>query len=135
MQRYILIILTLITVTLNASKYAIVVNKKSDISTLTLKQVKDIFLLKRHFMHDLKMIPVNIASTHSLRKIFEDEILDINREHLNQYWIKKHFHGISPPLIQSSDTSMKLFIKNVKGSIGYLPLSKIDKDLKVVYEF
>jgi len=135
MLKTILIILILTSISVDASKYAIVVNKHSDITTLTAKQVKDIFLLKRHFIHDTRMIPVNTSSTNILRKTFEHEILKINRDRLNQYWIKKHFHGISPPLTQSSDTSMKLFIKKVHGSIGYLPISKIDKDLKVVYEF
>lgn len=135
MMKYIVTLIAFMTLTLQAANYAIVVNKESDISTLTLKQVKDIFLLKRHFVKDTRIVPVNIASTHTLRKTFEEKILKINRERLNAYWIKKHFHGISPPLTQSSDTSMKLFIKNVKGSIGYLPISQIDKDLKVVYEF
>ena len=120
---------------LHASQYAIVINQNSSVSQLNIKQIKDLFLKKRHFMGATQIIPVNITSTFALRKTFENKVLHIQGERLNQYWIKKHFQGISPPLTQSSEKSMKLFIKNVDGAIGYLPISQLDKDLKVLYEF
>ena len=135
MYKKILLFILFTLIPLEASQYAIVVNKESSITNLTRKQVKDLFLMKRHFVDDIKIIPVNVTSTHDLRKVFEINILKIKEERLNKYWIKKHFQGISPPITQSSDNSMKLFIKNVNGAIGYIPLSKLDKDLKVLYEF
>ena len=120
---------------LQASQYAIVVNQKSTLEELTLKQIKDLFLMKRHFVNTHKLIPVNATSSLALRKAFNAKFLKMQEERLNEYWIKKHFQGITPPPTQSSERSIKLFVKNVEGAIGYLPLTQIDNDLKVLYEF
>ncbi|MCW9025743.1 MAG: hypothetical protein OQJ77_00370 [Thiovulaceae bacterium] len=66
---------------------------------------------------------------------FEKSILQMSREKLNSFWTKQHFHGISPPLTQSSTNSVKLFVKNVDGAMGYLPKNLIDDSIKVIYEF
>jgi ABC-type phosphate transport system substrate-binding protein len=125
----------LLTTSLYSYEYAIVVSKHIDIKNISSKQIKDIFMMKRHFVNNFKVVPVNLLASSDLRSKFETKVLNLNRERLNRYWIKKHFHGISPPVVQSSENSMKLFIKNVKGAIGYLPISLIDSDLKVLYEF
>ncbi len=136
MRKIILMIFVLLLGSLQASpQYAVVVSKKSNLPQLTRKQIKDLFLMKRHFIGDVKVIPVNVTSTQALRKAFEEKILQIQREQLNQYWVKKHFQGINPPVTQSSENSIKLFVKNVDGAIGYLPIHKIDDELKVLYEF
>ena len=135
MVKRIIYILTISTIFLQASQYAIVVNHNSTLSELTPKQIKDLFLMKRHFVKRLKLIPVNATSSLTLRKAFDTKILNMHGERLNEYWIKKHFQGITPPTTQSSERSIKLFVKNVEGAIGYLPLNQIDNDLKVLYEF
>jgi len=131
----IIITLFLLTVSLYSAEYAVVIDKKSDITKVSLKQIKDIFIMKRHFINSKKIVPVNMPSTSQLRIEFEKKVLKISREKLNRHWTKQHFQGVSPPVVQSSNNSMKLFIKNVKGAIGYIPVSSIDSDLKVLYEF
>lgn len=116
-------------------EYAVVTNDKSQIQKLSVKQIKDIFTKKRNFINEFKIIPVNISASSKLRERFEQKILKTNREKINRYWIKQHFQGITPPIVQSSENSVKLFIKNVKGAIGYLPIYAVDSELKVLYEF
>jgi len=128
-------IFLLVNILLYSGEYAVIINKNSSVSKLSLKQLKDIYLMKRHFIGSTKIVPINLSSALNIRNEFEKSILHLNREELNRYWVKKHFQGISPPVVQSSDKSMKLFIKNVNGAIGYLPMSQIDSDLKVIYEF
>jgi ABC-type phosphate transport system substrate-binding protein len=118
-----------------SSEYVVVVNHNSKIMALSKKQLKDIFLMKRHFTNSVKVVPINLSASSKVRKVFERKVLKVNREKLNRYWIKQHFHGISPPIIQSSNMSMKLFVKNVDMAIGYLPSSFVDSDLRVIYEF
>lgn len=131
----IVILLLLLNVTIVASDFAVVVNINSELSKLSKKQIKDIFLRKRHFVKGKKMVPVNISASSKLRLVFEKNVLKTNRDKLNRYWVKKHFQGISPPTVQSSDKAMSLFVKNVKGAIGYLPKNIVDSGLKVLYEF
>ena len=118
-----------------AAEYAVITSTKSEISKLSTKQVKDIFLMKLHYIDDMKVIPINSSANTPIRLVFEQSILKIDRERLNNYWIKQHFQGISPPLTQPSIQSVKMFIKNVKGTVGYIPLDMVDSDLKVLYEF
>jgi len=135
MLKKLIITILLFNTIIYASGFAVVVSKQSELSKLSKKQIKDIFLMKRHFVNGIKMIPVNITASSELRVKFEKDVLKIDRDKLNRYWVKQHFQGISPPVVQSSDTSMKLFIKNVKGAIGYIPTLVVDSELRVLYEF
>ena len=128
-------LLLLTSVYLIATEYVVITSHKNPISALSPKQLKDIFLMKRHFVDGKKIIPVNASSTQLLRKTFEKSILKTDREKLNRYWIKKHFQGISPPIVQSSENSIKAFVTNVDGAVGYIPRSRLDSSLKVLYEF
>jgi len=123
------------SINLNASEYAVVVNKKSNIDNISKKQLKKIFLKKQYYIGKQKVIAINISANMPLRIYFEKSILGMDRDRLNSFWTKQHFHGVSPPSTQSSINSVKLFVQNVDGAIGYLPKNLIDDNLKVVYEF
>jgi len=130
------ILCIILLVQLSAAKYGVVVTSHtSKVSTPTLRQLKDIFLMKRHYVGDTKVLPINMLLSSDLRQKFEQNVLKVNRDKLNSYWIKQHFQGISPPMTQASSRSVKLFIKNVEGAIGYLPLELVDDDVRVLYEF
>lgn len=130
-----IILILLFSMSLFCAEFAVVVNGNSAIPKLSKKQIKDIFIMKRNFIGEQKLVPVNLSATSEIRDEFEKKVLKIGREKLNNYWIKQHFQGIRPPVVQASSNSMKLFVKNVNGAIGYLPLSLIDSDLRIVFEF
>lgn len=129
------ILIFLLSSGLYASSYAVVVNKSSKLKNLSLKEIRDVYFMKRHFIKGEKLVPVNIASNASLRLIFEEKVLKMNRRNLNAFWVKQHFQGVKPPLTQSSLKSMRLFIKNVDEAIGYLPIEMVESDMRVLYEF
>lgn len=81
------------------------------------------------------MIPLNLVGQEASRIAFETAVLNMDREQLNTYWIKQHFRGVTPPITQPSHESIKAFVQNVEGSIGYVPSSMVDNSLKVLYEF
>jgi len=136
-MKVLIIILTTImfTTSLFSAKYAVVISSKSNLEKLSTRQIRDIYLMKRNFVGNQKVLPLNVLASLPLREVFENNVIRMNREKLNDYWIKKHFQGISPPITQSSAKSIKLFIDNVDGAIGYVPLNIIDSSLKVLYEF
>lgn len=117
------------------AEYSVIVSKKAPFSTLSVQQIRDVFLQKRHTIGDQKMIPVNLVGQDEVRFAFESAVLGMDRNRLNTYWIKQHFQGITPPITQPSVESIRAFIQNVEGSIGYIPSSKVDGTVKVVYEF
>ena len=116
-------------------EYALITKKDSPIDRLSPTEIKNIFIMKKHFFKTTKLVPVNMPSSAKIRNDFEKKVLHINRHKLNHYWIKQHFQGVRPPVVQSSTRATKLFIKNVMGAIGYIPISELDPDLKVLYEF
>lgn len=117
------------------SDYSVIVSKKVSFSTLTSQQVREVFLQKRHSVGEQKMIPVNLVGQDELRSKFESSVLGMDRNRLNAYWIKQHFQGVTPPLTQPSVESIKVFVQNVEGAIGYVPSSMVDNTVKAVYEF
>lgn len=118
-----------------AAEYAVVMNTHAPVEKLSQRQLQDIFLMKKHFINEVKMVPVNSAASSSIRTVFEKNVLHKNRNKLNKYWIKKHFQGIQPPIVQSSSKAVKLFIQNVDGAVGYIPIKLVDLNVKVLYEF
>jgi len=129
------LVLAVLATAIAAADYSVVVSKKAPFSALSSQQIRDIYLQKRHSVGDKNVIAVNILGHDEVREIFETKILGMDRNRLNNYWIKQHFQGVTPPLTQSSFESVKTFILNVEGSIGYLPSEMVDSQLKVVYEF
>jgi hypothetical protein len=119
----------------DAAEYGVITNPQSGIDRIDPRQLRDLFLQKRRFIGTQKAIPVNLLADNMARIAFESEVLKMNRDTLNGYWIKQHFQGIVPPVTQSSFASVKLFVRNVEGAIGYIPLELVDKDVKVLYEF
>lgn len=117
------------------AEYSVIVSKKVSFSTLTSHQIRDIFLQKRHMIGDQKIIPINLLGQDDARSTFESAILKMDRDKLNVYWVKQHFQGVVPPLTQPSFESIKVFVQNVEGSMGYVPSTFVDSSVKVVYEF
>jgi ABC-type phosphate transport system substrate-binding protein len=120
---------------LSGAEYAVVVSKKSPISSLTLSQLRDIFLQKRRSIGEYPVIPVNVLGREEGREQFELRILGMDRNRLNAYWVKQHFQGVTPPLTQSSFESVRAFVENVEGAIGYIPVSMVDGRVKALHEF
>ena len=121
--------------TMFATQYSVIISKKTDIDSLTAQQIRDIFLQKRHSLGNQKIIPLNLVGQEPSRIAFESDVLGMGRDRLNTYWVKQHFQGITPPITQPSHESIKAFVQNVEGSIGYIPSSMVDTSVKVIYEF
>ena len=115
--------------------YSVIVSKKVSFSTVGSQEIRDVFLQKRHTIKDQKIIPINLVGQDDVRIAFESSVLGMDRDRLNAYWVKQHFAGINPPVTQPSYESIKSFIQNVDGAIGYIPSKMVDNNLKVVYEF
>lgn len=129
-----LLYMALVT-TMAAADYSVVISKKTPFPALSSQQIRDIYLQKRHSVGDKNAIAVNILGHDDVREIFETKVLGMDRNRLSTYWIKQHFQGVTPPLTQPSFESVKTFVLNVEGAIGYLPSEMVDSQLKVVYEF
>lgn len=130
-----IILFFILVSTIFGAQYSIIISKKSAISALTTEQIRDIYLQKRHAIGDQKIIPLNLVGQDPSRIAFENAVIGMGRDRLNAYWVKQHFQGNSPPITQPSHESIKAFVQNVEGAIGYIPSSLSDSSVKVIYEF
>ncbi|MFH0710744.1 MAG: hypothetical protein V2A75_11105 [Pseudomonadota bacterium] len=130
-----LLIISLLCGSLSASEYSVIISKKISVIETSSQQIRDLYLMKRHTIGNQKIIPLNLLGQDASRIAFENEILKMDRDRLNTYWIKQHFQGITPPVTQPSHESIKAFVQNVEGAIGYIPSYMVDSNVKVIYEF
>lgn len=131
--RVFLILSIFITTFSFADDYIIVSNKS--MKELSLSQIRAIFLKKLSFIHDLKVIPVNLKPGNELRLKFEKRILKMNFSRLKIYWTKQHYLGHRSPVSMKSEESVKAFVKKVDGALGYIRAQEIDNNLKIIYKW
>lgn len=130
-----LLIIGFLCGTLLSADFSIIISKRVNVTETSSQQIRDLYLMKRHTIGNQKVIPLNLVGVDASRTAFENEILKMDRERLNTYWVKQHFQGVSPPITQPSHESIKAFVQNVEGAIGYIPSSMVDSSVKVIYEF
>lgn len=130
-----LLALLLFGTTIFGAQYSVIISKKVETVAITSAQIRDIFLQKRRFIGDVKIIPINLLGQDASRIAFETLVLGMDRDRLSAYWVKQHFQGNTPPITQSSSESIKLFVQNVEGAIGYIPSTMVDSSVRVIYEF
>lgn len=135
MKRWLLFTLLLLSPLTRAGDYVIVANASTDFAMADVDAIRDVYLKKRGFSGDVRLVPINLLGDHEVRKYFEDNVLRMSHDELNRYWIKSHFKGVKPPPTQASLESVRRFVERVNGAIGYLPKSMVDDKLKVLYEF
>ncbi len=135
MRSLVVLLSLLLPVSAYTADYAVVMANGSSIETMDAGKIRDIFLKKRSFEGENRVVPVNPIGSDPVRIEFEMQILNMGREEINRYWVSNHFQGISPPTTQASLQSIKRFIETVEGAIGYLPIEMVDANLKIIHEF
>ena len=107
-----------------ADKLFIIGNKSSFNTMMTIKEIKVIYLMQKKNMSDgRKILPINLPTDDLIRNVFSHAIFDKDAVSLADYWNRIAFRGIKPPLIQSSEKSVELFVSRVKGAIGYITVA------------
>lgn len=128
------LILLLFTLPLLAEPWVLVTHPQSPIQTLTKSQVKMIYLKQRRYWEGTKLEALNLPPSNLLRQAFEKSVLTLRPTQIKQHWMKQHYKGYRPPYRVESVASVLLFVKKVVGALGYIPLSKVTGDVKVIYK-
>jgi hypothetical protein len=117
-----------------AEPYAVVANDAFPVASLSLQQVKQIYLKRMRFMAGVRLVPVNYEASEPLRGAFETAALEMTQKQLNRYWMKEHYLGRRPPVVQSSVQSAVALVRSVDGSLVYVPEKMLPLEgLKVLY--
>ena len=120
---------------LEASQFVVIANKASKIDKqLDANEIRRIYLKKRRYIDTLRLIPLNLSASDSLRESFQRAIMSMSDRQLASYWAKQHYMGHRPPLTMMSVESVIAFVREVDGAIGYVPKEAVDSSVKIIYE-
>jgi len=108
-------------------KLAVIANKNLHLKTISLYDLKMIFLKQKRVLNGVSLVPINLEALNPTRKIFEKEVLHLSRNRLKEYWTKKHYMGVRPPIHLKSAQSVLSFVTKVDGAIAYIPSNELYK--------
>ena len=88
---------------------------------LTRESISLIYKRKQKYWENgTRIQPVNLPTTHPLRRAFSQAILGQTPEALEDYWREMYFHGVLPPYVLASEEAVTLFVGSTPGAIGYV---------------
>ncbi|WP_299941097.1 hypothetical protein [Sulfurimonas sp.] len=116
-----------------ADNYVVISGSK--MKDLSHSQIKAIFLKKITVIDNINIVPINLEARDSTREKFENKVLEMDFERLKSYWMNQHYLGKRPPISMQSSDSVKAFVKNVEGAVGYINASNLDESVKVLYKW
>ena len=114
---------------------AIVVHPQVDIDDLSLAQLKSIFLAEQQHWRDRSRITILVrAAIAPERDLVLSEIYGMSEDRYRRYWIAKMFRAevASGPRIVGSTDLLRNLVTVIPGSIGFVPMSEVGPDLKVI---
>jgi len=104
-----------------SEQITVIVRASHSTDTLSQEDLARIYRGKKLFWENgTRIIPVNLAASHSCRKRFSRLVLGLLPEEMQEYWNAQYFHGISPPYVLASEEAVLRFVAETPGAIGYL---------------
>ena len=135
MKRYIiLIVLVSLGLAVQAQSFKVVVNTNNPVSSLTKKELSDIFL-KKHlkWQSGEVVIPVDLSSKSSVREDFSNQVHGKSVSAVKSYWQQFVFAGKgTPPVEKNNDDEVIDFVKRTPGAVGYVSAGANVSGLKVI---
>ncbi len=130
-----LLIIIITTATCFSQNYKVIVNSKNPISTITKKELSQIFYKKKKNWPDGQTIePVDLTASSSVRSEFTNDIHGKSVAAIRNYWQQAAFTGAGiAPLEKVSDDQVIEYIKNHPGAIGYISGKTNSSDIKVLF--
>lgn len=119
-----------------AAEIAVIVNKANNAS-LDKSAIEKIFTGRMKSFPDGNVaIPMNAAKSMSSRDDFNQNVLGRSSSQVNAYWSKLVFTGKgNMPMELGSDTEIISTISANTGAIGYVNVSSVTDDVKVIAKF
>ena len=86
--------------------------------TLSMTDVRDVFLGEKQFSGPIKLLPVDNGA---VQTEFLEKVMKMDATKYNTAWTKKSFRdGSTPPSVKSGDGEVVEFLKHSPGACGYL---------------
>jgi len=114
----------------------VVVNNKNPVDKMTRSEVIDLFMGKYvAFPDGNSAIPVELSNEVTTKEKFYKALVNMPLSRINAYWSRLRFTGRKRTVtIQASEDNVVQYINKTQSAIGYIRRSKLNKNLKVVFE-
>ena len=114
--------------------FTIVVNNANPVDTLTVAELRRIFLKQqRLWAHGDAIVPVDWDAASQMRRVFSQIILGRSVREMAEYWVQQSVtQGLAPPSTLSSGLAVVRFVATVPGAIAYLAPDAADRSVKWV---
>ncbi len=118
-----------------AENLAVIVNPAIDLDKVDKKAIINIFMGRQNTLDGrTTAIPLDIDNDSKMRAIFYKNLVDRDLAEVNSYWARLLFSGkSSPPRKLSSTKEVLAAVADNKSAIGYVPVTQINDQVKVVY--
>ncbi|MBE3673986.1 MULTISPECIES: hypothetical protein [Pseudoalteromonas] len=120
-----------------STEFVVVVNKSNAINALSKREIIDIYMGRYLTFPDGETSkPLDLPAQSTLKNDFYLQLVNKNEQKINAYWARLLFSGRAKPPTPS--TSVEDAINKIAASqfaIGYIPLSQVTDEVKVVYTF
>jgi ABC-type phosphate transport system substrate-binding protein len=114
-----------------AGDYILITDNSNPVTTISAKDVKNVYLGKKTVWSDGSHITVFTQTSSSVNKAFMKEMARKTPQQYATYWKKSLFTGTGlPPKDFTSDESIKAAVAAKPGSIGYIQASALDDTVK-----
>jgi len=130
-------ILFILFYSIQSNALVVIVNKNSNINSLTKRQVVDIYMGRFNtFPNGENVTPVDLPPQSVLKSQFYMQLVQQNEKKINSYWARLLFSGSAKPpkIIESVDDIISQILKNNE-MMAYIPESEVKQGVKVVFKF
>jgi ABC-type phosphate transport system substrate-binding protein len=114
-----------------AEQIAVIANPKGPVSSLSQKQISNLYLGRKKGSTGLRLFGHSISS--GTRAKFFKKINGMSLSQVNAYWARLKFTGqVFPPRVLSSDKAVIDAVRRQKNAIGYINANALTAGVKVV---
>jgi len=135
MKRYIILVLAVLFFgAINAQSYKVVVNPSNPVTSISKKDLANIFLKKKSkWESGTKITPIDQSSKSLVRKDFSTSVLNKSVGAVKSYWQQYVFAGKgTPPVEKKTDAEVIEYVKSHSGAIGYVSNKVSTSGVKVI---
>ncbi|MFQ5455824.1 MAG: hypothetical protein ACE5EA_06430 [Nitrospirota bacterium] len=119
-----------------AADIAVIANKDYPADSITVGQLKNIYLGEKRIESGVKINPINQQDANEIKILFIKKVFSgLSVESYHQYWIGKLFRdGITPPKKEDSSENVIKRVSSEKGSMGYVWVNEAQrvKSIKIL---
>jgi hypothetical protein len=114
-------------------RFALIVAKDSPISDLAFYDLRRLYQGEAINANGRRLTPLNFPTKTENRQRFDQAVLGLAPDAVSRYWIDRRIRGQSgPPKSIDSADLMQRVVARLDGGIGYVRLSEVRPDVKVL---